>query len=335
MVLKFAARSLKCTLKTKYAGTRPSSAGTTFDVFNLARVIQWAAVVRRVQFAYFQAHGGRRLRLLRPKRYTDKMQWRKLFDLNPIYAVITDKLAVRDFVASRVNSDILVPLLWSGADPAAVPLDAIAPPYVVKSTHASGHILLVKDRQSVDAELVRDTFGTWLETCYGTENSEPGYIHVPRRLLVERMLLCTDGKAPIEHRLFVFDGAVRFVQTTYRDAQGPHHGAFHSKEWQPLNWHLRSPNQAELFSKPKRLAEMIEIAERLAKGFDHMRVDLYETDLDIWFGELTPYSWSGLTMFVPDEADKLVGSLWPIHRSTRRALNALIFKWWDISLPPS
>jgi TupA-like ATPgrasp len=324
---------IKHTLKSKFAESRPSSKGRAFDIVNPARLFQWAIVLRRVRHAYLQAHEGRRLCLARPERYTDKMQWRKLFDLNPIYSVITDKLAVRNFVASRVNFDILVPLLWSGADPTAIPLDAMDPPYVVKSTHASGHVLLVKDKRTVDADTALSTFKKWLTTCYGTENNEPGYIQVPRRLLVERMLLCVNGRPPIEHRFFAFEGAVRFVQTTYRDADGPHHGAFLSKEWEPLDWYLRTPNRPELFSKPKRLTDMIEIAERLAKGFDHMRVDMYEADDEIWFGELTPYSWSGLTMFVPDEADKFIGSFWVLRRPMRRALNAFLCKWWKISRP--
>jgi hypothetical protein len=326
---------VKHTLKSNFPESRSSSKGSVFDIFNPARLLRWAVVFRRIRYAHAQEHDGRRLRLARPERYTDKMQWRKLFDLNPLYAVITDKLAVRNFVASRVNPDILVPLLWSGADPMAVPLATLEPPYVVKSTHASGHVLLVKDKQNVDVEAARASFSKWLAICYGTQHNEPGYIQVPRRLIVERMLLCADGSAPIEHRFFAFDGTVRFIQTTYRDATGPRHGAFQSRDWEPLDWYLLSPNRPELFSKPKHLDEMIAIAETLSKGFDHMRVDMYATDDAIWFGELTPYAWSGLTVFVPDEADKLVGSYWHLRRPIRRALSGLLVKWWEIARPPS
>ena len=73
---------IKHTLKSKFAESRPSSKGRAFDIVNPARLFQWAIVLRRVRHAYLQAHEGRRLCLARPERYTDKMQWRKLFDLS-------------------------------------------------------------------------------------------------------------------------------------------------------------------------------------------------------------------------------------------------------------
>jgi hypothetical protein len=193
---------IKTALKSQFPESRSLSKGTALEIVDPARLFQWAVVLRKVRYAYAQAHDGRRLRLVRPERYTDKMQWRKLFDLNPLYAVITDKLAVRRFVAKRVDPDVLVPLLWSGADPMAIPFDTLKPPYVVKSTHASGHVMLVKNKQTIDVDAACNMFRNWLMTCYGTEHNEPGYIQVPRRLIVERMLLCSDGSAPIEHRFF-------------------------------------------------------------------------------------------------------------------------------------
>src|ERR1700761_9338922 len=100
---------IKHSLKSKFPERRSSTKGGAFDIVDPARLLRWAVILRRIRYAYAQAHDGRRLRLARPGRYTDKMQWRKLFDLNPLYAVITDKLAARTFVASRANPNILVP----------------------------------------------------------------------------------------------------------------------------------------------------------------------------------------------------------------------------------
>jgi hypothetical protein len=80
----------------------------------------------------------------------------------------------------------------------------------------------------------------------------------------------------------------------------------------------------------KHHEEMVAIAESLGKSFDHLRVDMYEADNNIWLGELTPYSWSGLTPFVSDEADRLVGSYWSLQRPTQRALRAILFQWRHI-----
>ena len=325
-----AGNSIKSALKAKYGARRPSTENSAHDLFDLARIYQWCAAIYRVRAAYIREHHGHKPRLLRPGRFTEKMQWRKLFDLNPIYAVITDKLAARDFIAERVGAQVLVPLLWIGDDPTAVPFDALDPPYVIKSTHASGHVLLVRTRQDVDPDKAVTTLREWLGSCHGIEKDEPAYISVPRRLMVERMLLCADGSPPLERRFYVFDGRVSFLQTTFRDDDGLHHRAFHSREWHPLDWYLQTPNQPELCPKPKHHEEMVAIAESLGKGFDHLRVDMYEADNNIWLGELTPYSWSGLTPFVSDEADRLVGSYWSLQRPTQRALRAILFQWRHI-----
>jgi hypothetical protein len=323
-------KSIKTALKARYAARRPSIENASYDLFNPARIYQWGAAIHRVRAAYTNKHNGRKPRLLRPHRFTEKMQWRKLFDLNPIYAVISDKLAVRDFIAERVGAHVLVPLLWVGNDPAAVPLDALDPPYVIKSTHASGHVLIVRQRQDVDADAAVVKFKDWLATCHATINVEPGYLSVPRRLMVERMLLGADGSPPLERRLFVFDGRVRFMQTVFADEAGLHHRAFHDRELRPLDWYLKTPNQPELCPKPKRYEEMVALAECLGKDFDHLRVDIYDADDSIWVGELTLYSWSGLTPFTPDEADKLVGSYWSLQRPARRALKAILLRWRQI-----
>lgn len=92
------------------------------DVINPKRLYQWIAVIRRVRLMYL-SHLGRKPRLYRPTRFSEKIQWRKLFDLNPIYTVLSDKLTVREFVAERVGAEMLIPLLWVGNDPDSLPFE--------------------------------------------------------------------------------------------------------------------------------------------------------------------------------------------------------------------
>ena len=320
---------IKTRLRARYAARRPSIENASYDLFDPARIYQWVAAIHRVRTAYTNGLNGRKPRLLRPHRFSEKMQWRKLFDLNPVYAVISDKLAVRDFIADRVGAHVLVPVLWVGNDPDAVPLDTLDPPYVVKSTHGSGHFLLVRQRQDIDADAAVVKFKDWLAICYGTNTDEPGYLPVPRRLIVERMLLGAGGSPPLERKFFVFDGRVRFVQTIFADEAGLHHWAFQDREWRPLDWYLETPNKPAC-PKPKRYEDMVAIAECLGKDFDHLRVDIYDADDSIWVGELTLYSWSGLSRFTPDEADELAGSHWVLQRPARRALKAILLRWRQI-----
>jgi hypothetical protein len=327
-------RAFKTMVKTRYiepaAARRPSTVNAPSDVFNPARIYEWMSAIRRVRDTYIRRYKGRSPRLLRPRRFTEKMQWRKLFDLNPVYGVLSDKLAVRDFIAERVGGNVLIPLLWVGDDPDAVPFDALDPPYVLKSTHASEQILIVRQRADVNANTAIPTLRAWVAENYATLVDEPGYMPVPRRLIVERMVLGTDGNPPMERKLYLFDGRVRFVQTVIRDEAGLHHGAFHDRDWRPLDWYLKTPNNPELSPRPKRYEDIVALAECLGKGFDHLRVDFYDVHDSIWVGELTVYSWSGLTPFTPDEADTLVGSFWSLPHPTWRALNAMLWQWRQI-----
>src|SRR5712691_5169051 len=166
--------------------------------------------IRRIREAYRRVF-GRYPNLLRPRRFTEKMQWRKLFDLNPVFAVLSDKIAVRDFIACRVGAEFLPSLLWTGDEVDEIPFDSLEPPYVLKCTHGSSFNVLVTERAGLDIGKAREQLCQGLAINYGLTWREPGYAPVRPRLIAERMLREPDGSPPLEHKLFVFDGRVRLI----------------------------------------------------------------------------------------------------------------------------
>jgi len=122
---------------------------------------------------------GGRPHLFRPRRFSEKIQWRKLFDLDPIYAVFSDKVATREYVAQRVGSDAVVPMLWLGNDPAALPLDTLRAPYIIKCSHGSGWNVVVRDNDPMNYDTTRVQLGRWLASDFGYQKIEPGYSAVP------------------------------------------------------------------------------------------------------------------------------------------------------------
>jgi hypothetical protein len=297
------------------------------------RLGQWAIVIRRVWLDYRQVY-GRAPALLRPRRFSEKMQWRKLFELDPRFAILSDKLAAQDFVAARIGPGRQADVLWVGNDPEAIPFDRLVPPYVLKSTHASGQVIIVRDLAELDVAAARAAARGWLAYCHGTSMNEPAYVHLPRRLVVERLLLCPDGTAPLEHRVSVFDGRVAFIRSTTSDANGrPCFGDVHDRVWTrlPITW--ESPAHPVPPPRPARLAEMITLAERLGAGLAQCRVDIYDCGDRLMVGEITLYSQSGLVPY-PDPADDFaLGEPWTIRRPMLRAFWAVAAGRWEIRPP--
>ena len=300
----------------------------TISVFS-PRFLDWLLAIRRIYIAYHNHHGFYPS-LMFPIRFTEKMQWRKLFDLNPAYSVLCDKLAVRDFVRERVGQEVLIPLLWFGDDPSAIPFDTLEPPYILKSSHASGHTIIVENKASLDETAIRETARSWLAWNHAEAFNEPGYVHVPQALLVEKLLLNRDGSAPLEHKVQVFDGVAKVIHSLTVSAKNrSRFASHHTADWIELPWNILTPLGHSL-NPPRLLEEIIEVAERLGAGFDHLRIDLYECDDRICAGEMTVYSYSGLQPILPDSADFALGAYWRIRLKWLRALWAIFAKKREI-----
>lgn len=276
--------------------------------------------MRRVQREYQEVFGCFP-NLMRPRRLSEKIQWRKLFDRNPLFAVLSDKIAVRDFIASRVGAEFLMPLFWVGDTPDEIPFDNLKPPYVLKCNHGSGMNVFVTEREDLDRGKIFEQLRQHLSRNLGLEICEPGYIPVRPRLLAERLLLEPDGSPPLEHKLFVFDGRVRVIQTVVVGRDRKRFAAVHDPDWSPLNWRIgHTPNYEGTLPRPTRLKELIAAAERLGVSFDFVRVDSYDWTGSIWIGELTLYQNRGLVRFQPDEVDLALGAWWCLPHPVRRAL---------------
>jgi hypothetical protein len=303
------------------------------ELFHPQRIAEWRAAIRRQRETY-RGYFGRELSLARPRLFSEKMQWRKLFDLDPRYAILSDKAAVRDFIANEIGAEYLPPLLLLTDDPDAIPFDTLEPPYVFKSTHGSGQVLRVHNR-TIDVAAARATMKNWLAASHGVALDEPGYVHVPRRIIAERMIRNRDDKPPLERRMFTFGGRVQLTQTIMVEGNTLRIAAYHDRDWNRLPWRGDSEPHPGPFPRPQRYNELLAVAERLGAGFDHVRVDLYDADDRVYAGELTLYSWSGHAFFTSDEPDQVLGDYWPLERPVARAAAAVLFRRREIPHPDS
>jgi hypothetical protein len=273
-----------------------------------------------------------------PRTFREKVRYKMLRDHRALVVTFADKAAVRDYVATAVGERYLPRVYAIVDDPAALRDVSLLNAYVVKPTHGSGAAIVVSDRAPREARLPseQDSWGyshvrpesapredivliaqDWVAQLYGQgPNREWVYGRMPRRVIVEELLADADGAIPDDYKFFVFHGKCSFVQVD-TGRFGRRTQDFFRPNWQhvPLSggppWADREP------AKPARLSEMIDVAERLGADTDFVRVDLYDVDGRVVFGELTSFPAGGDSPFDPESFNEEFGRQWTVPRRYR------------------
>jgi hypothetical protein len=247
-----------------------------------------------------------------PQSYSEKIQWRIVNDRRELIARGGDKLAMKKH-AAETSSSVLVPeTLWHGKDLASIYDRDWGCDWVLKPVTGSGYVEFGNGSlrgAGVDLGVVAkwrqyDQFRVHGEWAYG--QAAPGY-------LIERRIQTADGALPNDHRFFVFDGQVRLVQVDTPRFDGVRR-RFYTPRWVPLDVRQGGKPLADVVPAPARLGEMIRIASEIGAAYDFIRVDLYDTDGGVYFGELTPYPTSGMGKFSPPSFDQELGKHWTLPR---------------------
>lgn len=267
---------------------------------------------------------GRWPNLLRPKTFNEWINHKKLFDRNPLLTLLADKYQVREYVRERVGEEILTRLYLVTEDPEEIDFARLPDRFVIKTTHGSTWNILVPNKQEVDERAVKDQCAEWLRQNYYTMGREWAYKNIKPRIIVEEFLGDESGEAPCDFKFFCFGGVVKFIQVDADRFRG-HKRDLYDTSWNRLNVRTCSyRNLDKALPKPEKLDEMMFIAQRLADGLDFVRVDLYDINGRIYFGEMTNYPDNGFSRIEPDEYDFIFGSYWPRrHRGDARRASLL------------
>ena len=259
---------------------------------------------RRLLFSYF----NRRLPHFRsPARFNDKVNWRILNDRRPLLEWTCDKLYMKDHAIKAAPVGLHVPsTIWSGTDIRELFAIELPEYWVLKPNHRSG-LIYFGNGQADSVELSRVT-ATWLDTFESSAKGEWAYSRA-RPMLFAEELLATPGSPPPDYKFFVFDGKVAAIQMDV-DRHNCHKRRFYWPDWSPLNVRCGPYELASVIPPPSSLGQMIAIAEKLGRSFDFIRVDLYDVNGIVSFGEFTPYPCGGLDRFSPMSFDADLGREW-------------------------
>lgn len=253
---------------------------------------------------------GRKLELKNPTRYTEKMQWYKLHYRTPLMTCCADKLKVREYVTSKGLGYLLNELYAVYDNAIEIDFETLPNSFVIKANHASGTNILVPNKSQLDIPYTRQQLDLFMKKKLWIEYREWAYKEIKPKIIVEKHLELDENDDLPDYKFFCFDGKVfcLYHMTDYTQSAENGRMGFYDRDFNQLDVTNKTYKRIEkCIEKPKNFREMVSIAEILSKDFPHVRVDLYNIDGRIIFGELTFYSSGGFIRFDPDEFDYVMG----------------------------
>ncbi|MDY0243475.1 MAG: ATP-grasp fold amidoligase family protein [Sphaerochaeta sp.] len=262
----------------------------------------------------YKSKTGNYLDLSNPNTFNEKIQWLKLHDHNPEYQKFVDKYAVREYVSATIGSHYLIPLIGVYNDVESIPFQTLPNTFVLKCTHDSGGVIVCKDKEKLDIPATKKILHRALKKNLYWHTREWPYKNIEPKIICEKYLVDESGYELKDYKISCFHGEPRVIQVMSNRKASTYNINHYDTTWNELHIERKGHGSNPLgIEKPKHLEKMLEISRVLAKGVPYVRVDLYQTEDAIYFGELTLYPGSGCLSFAQTADDEYLGSM--IHLS--------------------
>lgn len=260
----------------------------------------------------FKAYMGKELDLNNPKTFNEKMQWLKLNNRKPQYTIMADKLKVRSFIAEKIGKEYLIPYIGSWENTSEINFEQLPNSFVIKCNHNSGEgMYICRDKSELDT-------GKWADICssikiglnqdYYRIGREWPYRDIPRKILCEAYMEDMETKDLRDYKFFCFNGKVKCFKVDF-DRFENHRANYYDSEGNimSLGEVICPPNFDKEIKMPYNLEMMKSLAEKLSESEAFLRVDFYEVNGKVYFGELTFFPASGFGKFIDDKWDEILG----------------------------
>lgn len=253
---------------------------------------------------------GKELNLENPVTFNEKLQWLKLNDRRIEYVSMVDKCKVKNYVANIIGSEYIIPTIgvWKKFD--EIDFEALPNKFVLKCTHDSGGLVICKDKSAFSPSLAKKKINKSLRQNYYYASREWPYKDVEPLIIAEEYMEDSDTGELRDYKFFCFDGVPKalFVATDRQKSGEEVKFDFFDIDYNHLdlrNGHNNANNPPE---KPLQFELMKELAKKLSQNIPHVRVDFYEVNGKVYFGEMTFFHFSGLVPFEPVEWDYEFGN---------------------------
>ena len=261
---------------------------------------------------------GKEVNLNDPKTFTEKIQWLKLHDRQERYIGLVDKILVKEYVGKLIGKEYIIPTLGVWETIESIQLDLLPSKFVLKCNHDSGSVVICRNKESFDFVAAKQKLAKCLKKDAYSWGREWPYKHVNRKVFAEELLeYSIDSKKDlVDYKMYCFGGKPKYCQVI-SERNTSEKIDFYDLEWnhQPfigltsIGLENNIKNSDKDIPKPNSLAKMIEISEILSKGIAFCRVDFYDIQGKLYFGEITLYPNAGFGEFLPSEWNRRLGEL--------------------------
>lgn len=249
-----------------------------------------------------------KLNLVNPVSFTQKLQYLKLYDRNPEYTKLVDKLAVKDYVSDIIGKEHVIKTINSWDNANKINFKELPDKFVLKVTHDSGGLVICKDKSKLDIKKTRKMLSKALKFNYFRYSREWPYKNVPRKILCEEYMQDSKTEDLVDYKFYCFNGEPKFLYFSRYEHQENEELSFFTLDWQLAPFQRKNHKMLTIMpEKPDCFDEMIQIASKLSKNIPFVRVDLYVINQKIYFGEMSFFPASGMAKFYPEEWNNKIG----------------------------
>lgn len=253
---------------------------------------------------------GEKLDLEHPKTFNQKLQWLKLHDKRAEYTMMVDKIEAKKYVASIIGDEYIIPTLGVYDSVEDIDFEKLPNQFVLKCSHDSGGVVVCKDKDTLDKTKALKKLKKGLKTNFNYDTREYPYKNVKPRIIAEEYMEDESGYELKDYKIFCFDGEPKmsFVASDRQKEGEDTKFDFYDLDWNRIPVTNGHPTSKLGIPTPPNYKSMLELAAKLSKGIPQVRVDFYNINGKIYFGELTFFHWSGLVPFEPKKYDEIFGS---------------------------
>lgn len=290
---------LRAIIHPRYLGT-----------FILKKCSHWIKNDKFYVKAIFRLYTGHTLNLENPRTYNEKLNWQKIYDHNPLYTKMVDKYAAKEYVANIIGNQYIIPTIGCWEKPEDINWDSLPNQFVLKTTHDSGGVIIVKDKSKINKEkAIRKLNKCLTKDNYAVTREWP-YKNVHRRVIAEQYMEDKKTGELRDYKFFSFDGEVKalFISQDRGKVGEEVKFDYFDAEFNKLDIHQYHDVGKNMPEKPVCFEEMKILASKLSKGIPQVRVDFYEVNGKVYFGELTFFHHGGIVPFKPEKWDFIFGS---------------------------